>query len=217
MNEILGDVFAWTFKLTLLFGSIIIHEIAHGYAALKLGDTTARDAGRLSLNPIKHVDPFGTLILPAILLVGSGGAYAFGYAKPVPINTWRFKNRKQGMLITGIAGPLANVAIGTVAALVDRFFYQPPTTDLGAIAWAAVSYLAMINFVLAAFNLIPIPPLDGSRVVQRFLSDGARKAYHSIELYGFVIIMGLSFVVPGLLGTYLDYTAGLALRLLYGG
>lgn len=213
MTEFWSEAFVWAFKLTLLFGSIIVHEIAHGYAALMLGDTTARDQGRLTLNPIKHVDPFGTIILPGILLLASGGAYAFGYAKPVPINPWRFKNRKQGMLITGIAGPAVNVVIGISAALVYRFFWVQPTTDLGVILWAAVDYLAFINLILAAFNLIPIPPLDGSRVLQRFLPDALRDAYHRLEPYGFVIIMGISYLFPSVLWVYLDLTAGTVLRL----
>ena len=217
MSTIYSTVLEWAPRLILLFGSIILHEVAHGYAALRLGDTTARDAGRLSLNPLRHVDTFGTIVLPAILLISSGGAFSFGYAKPVPINPWRFRDRQTGMLITGLAGPLTNIVIGVVAALIFRFAYAAPSTELGYIAFSSLAYLAQINLILAFFNLIPIPPLDGSRVVQRFLSSNLRDAYHRLEPYGFVIIMAVSFLVPGVLNGYIDATAGTVLNLLIGG
>lgn len=204
----------WVLQFGILFGSIVLHEIAHGYSALMLGDTTARDEGRLSLNPFRHVDRFGTVILPVILLIASGGSFAFGYAKPVPINPYRFKNRKVGMAITGAAGPATNIVLGITFGLAFRFL--APDTALIPVWWDLLFYAAYINLVLAFFNLIPIPPLDGSRVLQRFLPDGISREYHKLEPYGFLIIMGIAFVFPGILDTYLTWTAQLLLAILIG-
>ena len=210
------NIVMWSLQFGILFGSIVLHEISHGYAALVLGDTTAKDAGRLSLNPFRHVDRFGTVILPALMLLASGGTFAFGYAKPVPINPYRFANRKAGLAITGAAGPATNVALGVIFALAFRFFAPGPEVAFIPVWWDLLFYAAYINLVLAFFNLIPIPPLDGSRVLQRFLPETLRAAYHKLEPYGFVIIMGIAFLVPGVLDTYLAFTARLLLALLIG-
>jgi len=208
----------WAAKLLILFGSIILHEISHGYAALKMGDTTAKDAHRLSLNPLKHIDLFGTIIMPAAMLIISGGTFAFGYAKPVPINPRRFKDERDGMLITGVAGPVTNIGLAILAGIFYRVIVLTggaSSTFLTVVAYL-LSYMAFMNLVLAFFNLIPLPPLDGSRVIQRFLPAAARDAYHRIEPYGFIIIIAVSWFFPQIFNAYLGLTVTPIFNLLLG-
>jgi Zn-dependent protease len=198
-------------RILLIIPAIILHEISHGYVAYWLGDTTAKDSGRLSLNPIAHVDLWGTILLPGMMLLLSGGTMAFGYAKPVPINPNRmFKSGyRTGMLLTGAAGPVTNVLLASVSAMIFRVCvaFSAPEVVL-----YIFGYFTLINLVLTFFNLIPIPPLDGSRVVQWFLKGSALQAYNSLERYGFMILLALIFIVPqlnpnlDLLGRYLDLT-----------
>lgn len=193
----------------ILFPAIILHEISHGYVAYLLGDTTAKDAGRLTLNPIAHIDPIGTVVMPIALLLLSGGAFFFGYAKPVPFNPRNFKDERTGMLLTGIAGPVTNILLAVVFGLLSRVFPPPglfwnPTSidSLGSF----LLYFCYANLVLAFFNLVPVPPLDGSRVVQWILPDSLRDAYHSLERFGFIILIGLTWFVPGIFNAYLSAT-----------
>jgi Zn-dependent protease len=210
-------------RFAIIFPAIILHEISHGYVAYLLGDHTAKRAGRLSLNPIKHVDPVGTIILPIAMLVLSGGTFFFGWAKPVPINPWAFKNQREGMLLTGVAGPVTNIALAIVAGLTARFLVGPSgfsaMAATGTFAYLLL-YFSYANLVLAFFNLLPIPPLDGSRVVQYFLPDRLRDAYHSAERYGFVILIGLSYVAQqvgvDIFGAYLGVTVEPLFRLITG-
>ena len=202
-------------RFAFLFPAIILHEVAHGYVAYLLGDPTAKRAGRLTLNPLKHIDPFGTIILPLILLVSSGGAFFFGYAKPVPFNPRNFKDERLGMLLTGIAGPATNVLLAIIFGLSLRLF---PATGP---AWLAtvfelVTFFAYANLALAFFNLVPIPPLDGSRVVQWILPDSLRDAYHGLERYGFVAIIALTWLVPGAFSWYLSVTVEPVFALITG-
>lgn len=195
-------------NLGLIIPAITFHEVSHGYMALMLGDTTARDAGRLSLNPLAHVDLYGTIILPLLMFFIAG--FAIGYAKPVPIDPRRMTKVgfKNGMLLTGIAGPVTNVVLALGSAVVFRIvaaFGAP------AIVQYMFAFFVFINLLLAFFNLIPIPPLDGSRVVQRFLTGRAAQFYRSIERYGILIVLLVVFILPriggpDLLGTYLDFT-----------
>lgn len=214
----IASIALWCARLMILFGSIILHEISHGYAAYLLGDPTAKRMGRLTLNPIKHVDLFGTIIMPAAMLLLSGGSFAFGYAKPVPFNPAYFKNERQGMLVTGIAGPMANIAIALVSGVAVRVLVSlaPLTSMFVQVVVALLYYAVMINLVLAFFNLVPIPPLDGSRVLQRFLPTGARDAYHRLEPYGFIIIIGISWLLPQVFDAYFSITA-LPLASLFAG
>ncbi len=178
-----------------IFMSIVIHEISHGYAAYLLGDDTAKRMGRLSLNPLHHVDIFGTIILPIILVMTAG--FAFGYAKPVPINPYNFKNYKKGMGITGAAGPLANFAITFLLAILYVILAKSGfNQDLRA--FEVIKLTMQVNIFLALFNLIPVPPLDGSRIVGAFLSDEAYIKYSKLERYGMYIILG-ALVVGSLL------------------
>ena len=168
--------------LFILFFSIIIHEYCHGYAAYLNGDDTAKIMGRLTLNPIPHIDPIGTIILPLILILGRS-PIILGMAKPVPINPLNFRNYEKGMVTVGIAGPLSNIALGTVFALLYRAF------SLSGNPGVFILYGGYINFILAFFNLIPIPPLDGSRIVAVFLPFDIRMRYERMERYGIFIVI----------------------------
>lgn len=173
--------------LFILFFSVVVHEFCHGYAAYLNGDDTARMMGRLTLNPIPHIDPFGTILLPILLLLISGGRFAIGMAKPVPINPFNFRNYDRGMLTVGIAGPASNIVIGTFLALLSRFFWNGITAQFLFIG-------SVINFILAFFNLIPIPPLDGSRILSVFLPGQLRYRYEHMERYGIIIVMVFVFL-----------------------
>jgi len=211
-------ILMFALRFLLIVPAIVLHEMAHGYAALWCGDDTAKRAGRLSLNPRVHIDLFGTVLLPALLLLGSGGRFAFGYAKPVPINPYNFHDERKGMMITGIAGPAANLALAIIAGLLVRLLAAPLIAlgSGGLIAVQILVFFCQINLVLIFFNLIPIPPLDGSRVVQRFLPPHLRVQYHRLERYGFFIIIGIMILAPWLLNTYFAWTVTPILSLLTG-
>lgn len=209
----------YVMRFAIVFPAIILHEVSHGYVAYLLGDSTAKRAGRLTLNPIKHIDPVGTIILPATMLILSNGSFFFGWAKPVPINPWAFKNQRLGMLLTGIAGPVTNILLAAVSGFGFRLIAATDaaaaTGALGVVA-SILLFFTQANLVLAFFNLIPIPPLDGSRVLQYFLPDRLRDAYHSIEQYGFMILIGITWFLPGVFYGYLGYTVEPLLRLFIG-
>jgi len=222
----------WTFRileLAMFIPAIVLHEVSHGYVSYRLGDPTAKMKGRLNLNPITHVDPFGTVLLP--LLLWLSGAPIFGYAKPVPINPNYYKDYRKGMLLTGLAGPTTNLTLAVVAGLLVRMLI--PLGDLATgsqidasftmLGWVvyALYFFAQINLVLMFFNLIPIPPLDGSRVLPIFLSDKALMKYHQVEQYGILIFFGLLLLLPRILGfspisAYFDVTVYPILSLLTG-
>ncbi len=185
--------------------AITLHEAAHGYAALALGDTTARDAGRLSVNPLRHVDRVGTLMIPGVLLVTQlllpphRVSFMFGWAKPVPIGAWRFRNPRQGMALVAIAGPAMNLFLAWLAAL---FF---PTQSLtafgdGSVLAEFLFYFMLTNLVLGLFNLLPIPPLDGGRVVVGLLPEPLARQWAGLERFGMVIVLATVFLLPRLTG-----------------
>ena len=174
--------------IVLLIVSVILHEVSHGLVVRRLGDRTAETAGRLTLNPIPHIDPFGSVLLPAMLALS--GAPVFGWARPVPVNPRSFSRPTEGMALTALAGPVSNLALALVAGRV----LLPATSGLVAdLVWA----FGVINVVLAVFNLLPIPPLDGSRMLPLFLGDRGRAAYARVEPYGFLILIALLFIIPG--------------------
>lgn len=183
--------------IAMLLPSITFHEVMHGYAAYKLGDPTAKNAGRLSLNPLKHIDPFGTVLLP--LLLWAGGMPIFGYAKPVPVNPRFFKDIRKGDLITGIAGPAANLALaffGAALAWGAVFSAEMVGVPVARVVLLVGQALVMTNLVLMFFNLLPIPPLDGSSIIPLFLSDKALHTWYNLQRYSFGILLVLLWVVP---------------------
>ncbi len=170
--------------ILILLYSITFHEFAHGLVAYYLGDPTPKIAGRLTMNPLKHIDLMGTVIVPFFLIVLTQGQFAFGYAKPVPINPYNFKNFKKDIMWVGIAGPLSNFIIAVGISIILKI-------NLPSIIKNSLQYGVIINLILFIFNLIPIPPLDGSRIVTAFLSYKSAYRYLKMETLGFIIIIFL--------------------------
>lgn len=174
----------------VLIPSLILHEISHGWVALAFGDDTAKRAGRLSLNPIRHVDPIGTLLVPAIMMLSGWGF--FGWAKPVPVTLRRLRSpRNQGVLVS-LAGPFTNIVLAALSGLLFWLLYVrggPHGGTLGLVA-TVIFYAGMVNLWVAFFNLIPIPPLDGSAVLERLLPRSWWSGYLRVRPYGLVVIFG---------------------------
>lgn len=180
--------------IAVLIPSVVLHEIAHGLVALRLGDPTARDAGRLTLNPARHVDPFGSLLLPAMLALARMNV--FGWAKPVPVNPARFSRPTGHMALTALAGPATNVLIAFAAARLGPFRQSGGVVFVTSdgIGARLMLGLLVVNAALAVFNMLPIPPLDGSRLLPLILTRRARVVYQRISQYGFIILIVLLFV-----------------------
>lgn len=185
--------------LVILILSIILHEVAHGYAANWLGDPTARLAGRLSTNPLVHIDPIGSVLLPGILYL-TGAHFLFGWAKPVPYNPYNLSNQKWGESIVAAAGPLTNLLLAVIFAGIVRL---APVLELSAAFVEMASTIVLINVILAIFNAIPFPPLDGSKIIEPFLPFGLSVKYRALKNYmeglGFVGIILCIFVFIQLL------------------
>jgi len=172
----------------VMIPAIILHEVAHGYMALKLGDPTAKRLGRLSLNPISHIDPVGSILIPAVLIV-TGAPFFIGWAKPVPVDTSYFKRPVKDMMWVALAGPLTNIAIAVGSALM--FHILGPDTP--ALLKVTLMVSVQINLFLAIFNMCPIPPLDGSRVLMFFSPPQLQHALLRMEPYGLFIVMALAY------------------------
>lgn len=200
--------------------ALVLHEVAHGFAAYKLGDPTAKSQGRLSLNPLKHIDPFGTVILPGMLMLVGGPV--FGYAKPVPYDPGYFKDKRKGDLIVGLAGPAANLVMALIGAAL-AWLVLPLLFDLMQVN-QNFAYLiiflrtfVLINLFLMFFNLLPIPPLDGSSIFAVLLPEKYLPQYYRIQRYAlpifFIVIFGIPYLFRmfgidfNLISLYLDVTA----------
>lgn len=192
----------------LLLLAMSIHEFSHGWLAYKLGDTTAKDQGRLTLNPLAHIDPMGTVLLPIFIFIMSGGRFIFGAAKPVPINYWALKNPRKDMIWIGLAGPFSNLFCALAASQVLRLL--PAATVLSTL----LTNFVFINVILGVFNLIPIPPLDGSRIAMGLLPERLARRYAGLERFGFIIIM--IFFALGLLNLLVWPIVNLITNLLLG-
>lgn len=175
---------------------ITLHEFAHAWTANRLGDSTARHAGRLTLNPIAHLDPIGTVLVPALLVV-MGSRFIFGWAKPVPMNPYNFRDRNRGIILVSLAGPGGNLAIAVVAAVLFRFLGAAEPSLALLLMW-----MVYINVFLAFFNLIPVPPLDGSKVLAGLLPGRQEWLIH-LEKYGMIILLLLIFT--GLIGRLVEF------------
>ncbi|PJD92604.1 MAG: site-2 protease family protein [Legionella sp.] len=190
----------WALPILL---AITIHEAAHGYVAFLCGDTTAKVYGRLSLNPLKHIDPFGTVLLPLLIGALTQFTFLFGYAKPVPVNWSQLRKPKRDMVLVAFAGPLSNFIMAFLwAALLKAATFLHPEASMPAL-FLLMSARAgiIINLILALLNLIPIPPLDGSKILASFLSAKQAMWYLAVEPYGFILITILAFT--GLLSYFL--------------
>ena len=190
----------------LLLISLVLHELAHGWVAYRLGDPTAKAHGRLTLNPIKHLDTWGTAML-AVTFLGSGGTFFFGWAKPVPVDPRFFKDGQRGMAWVGAAGPLTNFALALISVGLIWATYQ------SSLFVAQLLYmLFVLNVILGTLNLIPIPPLDGSRVVGGFLPRATYKRWAELDRYGNMVFLGL-FALMVLVPGFYDATFGAVLDL----
>ena len=196
--------FAVSFALLLI--AMTVHEFAHGLVAYKLGDSTAKLSGRLTLNPLAHIDPFWTILLPLVLFLSTLGHFVFGAAKPVPVNYWRLKNPKRDMIWIGLAGPLANFILAFMIAGILRFI------PLQGVSAYLFFNLLTINVVLAIFNLLPIPPLDGSKILIGLLPAQLSEQYAGFERYGFIILF--IFIWLGIFDRLLWPLVGAVIRMM---
>lgn len=194
-------------SILILIFSIIVHEIAHGFMADKLGDPTARLQGRLTLNPIKHIDPVGSIIVP---LITSLSGFTFGWAKPVEYNPYNLKNKRQGEFLIALAGPMSNILLAAIFGLIIRFASAGATTVTPFIE--ICSYIVIINLVLAIFNLIPLPPLDGSKLLFAWLPQQYGQLRMMLETYGMIFILVVVFFLWPVISPIVSF----AFRLLTG-
>jgi Zn-dependent protease len=196
MMAALYEASTWVIPVVL---AITLHEAAHGYVAWKLGDDTAYRLGRVSFNPIRHIDLFGTLVLPALLMLARS-PFLFGYAKPVPVAFWRLRNARWGMVAVALAGPGINLVLAIAAALAIRGLLevQVPREWLPGLKWGADNLFRMvdINIILAVFNMLPIPPLDGGRVLTGLLPEPFSGWLAGFERKGMLILIALLFILP---------------------
>jgi Zn-dependent protease len=181
LNLLIKDPLTFILLAIPLLYSIILHELAHGWVAYRMGDPTAKGQGRLSLNPLKHLDPIGTLML---------FIFGFGWAKPVPVNFNHLHNIRKGLILVSAAGIIANMLLAFFAFFLSRFLSPAPSGVLATLLF----YLAQINIILASFNLIPIPPLDGSKILMGFVSERFQYYLSRLEPFGLFIIIGLLYI-----------------------
>ena len=195
------DVLSIVFLAGIFLMSVIAHEVSHGAVALSLGDPTAKYEGRLTLNPLKHIDPWGSVILPLVSFFAFG--FAFGYAKPVPYNPYNLKNQQWGPAMVAVAGPLTNIVLAVAVATLYRIV--PTTSDYLMIYKGILGFVVQINVWLAIFNLVPIPPLDGSKVLAALLPYRLRYVMDALETYGLILLLVFVFFLVDLLHPLLSW------------
>jgi Zn-dependent protease len=217
LNIIVQEISVWLLPILI---AITFHEAAHGFVAHLLGDDTAWRLGRVSFNPLKHIDPFGTIVLPALLLVARA-PFLFGYAKPVPVNFRALKHPRRDMILVAAAGPAMNLLLATLAALIFHLVFYVPGVAAEFIA-ANLRNALVLNVVLAVFNLLPIPPLDGGRIIVGLLPSALARPFSRLEPYGLVLLIGLLIVLPllgdqiGLNLNFISQAVGRATRAVIG-
>lgn len=217
-------IFSLVLTVVLLMLSSVVHEVAHGFTAHLCGDDTAKEAGRLSLNLAKHLDPLGSFVLP--LIMAMAGGFVFAYAKPVPYNPYRLKNRRRDEVLVSLAGPASNLLQAGIGAILVRALVSAATANpdlfLGSELFLGMTLFDLladvlttyiwVNLLLCFFNLIPLPPLDGSKVVCYFLKGEQLQRYYQIQQYAMPILIVALYAIPKLgidpVGAYLDFTAG---------
>ncbi len=198
--SVVQRIAAWALPVLL---AITVHEVAHGWMALRLGDKTAMMMGRLTLNPIKHIDPIGTLLVPGLLLLMGG--FIFGWAKPVPVTWENLRNPKRDMVLVALAGPMSNLLMALLWAAILKLGLVLATAGSAEMIALPLMYMGgagiTINLILMVLNLLPLPPLDGGRIVASLLPDKLSWQFNQLERWGFVILLGL--MVTGVLGKVL--------------
>lgn len=195
------------FQLAVLLFSVMVHEVSHGVVAHSLGDNTAKEAGRLTLNPLKHLDPFGSVLLPLMLFLASGGSFIFGWAKPVPYNPYHLKNPGLGAALIGAAGPITNFLLAIIFSVLIRIVVSTGVGELMPLV-LFFNIIVFINVLLGVFNLVPIPPLDGSRLVLWLIPDRYLRFKILLEQYGLLILLffifwGFRLIFPAIQAIYL--------------
>lgn len=205
-------------SVVLVMLSATVHEVAHGYAALKCGDATAKEAGRLTLNPKAHIDGFGSVALPLLMALMGGPMFAF--AKPVPYNPRRLKNPERDEVVVALAGPVSNILQALLGTALFAGVWSARLAIASAVGSTALIWVVQVftsyiyvNLSLAFFNLIPFPPLDGSKVVMPLLKGEAKERYYRVQAYAMPVLIGTLYVLPSFLGidpvgAFLDFTAG---------
>ena len=188
-------------SIIAILATIIIHEVAHGYIAYKLGDNTAKQSGRLSLNPLKHLDLIGTIVIPLVLFFSKAG-FIFGWAKPVPVNYANLKHAKRDMLLIASAGILANILTAIFSSIILHLILMLPAgSTVGLIAYFCINMI-FFNIIFAVFNLLPIPPLDGSKIMLGWSENKKVQKFLQQERAGIVIIILIAFIIPAFLQSF---------------